>query len=59
MILKNVKVPSEVLKSQPAAMTVQKFPQHWETWFFNEEDSDISTIMDNEDKELHNIAELC
>ena len=35
-----------------------EFPKHWKKWFFNEEDSNISTIMDNEEKELHDITEL-
>ena len=52
------KVPASVLVLQPAAMTIQEFPKHWRKWFFNEEDPGISTIMDNEDKELHDITEL-
>ena len=35
-------VPKSVLAKQPAAMTIQKFPEHWEDWFFKEEDSEMT-----------------
>ena len=51
-------IPNEVRKSQPVTHTFSEFPKHWRKWFFNEEDPEMSTIMANEDKELHDITEL-